>query len=189
MTSLLILTVPPIRARTQCIFANDLTTPSSSGKVAIRSSDRVGQGGQMSKQFLAIGLITLMCVSNALAKPKHTVERGAPLIIDTHLIPNVNVQSAALTWRTYDDVSSNQKLMATSFHCDADVVANSTSLTLSCKVPLYVADATYYLTSISIKTDDSERTYRWQDEPFDIEVRVRGGERITPPYILSVRLQ
>lgn len=154
----------------------------------------------MTRQISAIALTMLMCTSPGFSKPKRTVQRGAAIIIETHLVLNAKVQAASLTWqayhqvdpmtqRTYDEVSPDQKHMATSFHCDADVVANSTGLILSCKVPLDVADAIYYLTSISIKTDDSERTHRWQDEPLNIEVRVKGGERVTPPYILSLRLQ
>jgi hypothetical protein len=108
----------------------------------------------------------------------------------------VKIQSALLTWQAYDHVDPltgrmdegglAQRLMATSFHCDAEVVASDPVVTISCKVPLDVADAIYYLTSISIRTNDAERTYQW---PFDIEVRVKGGQRVTPPYILSMQLQ
>ena len=154
----------------------------------------------MTRQISAIALMMLMCTSPGLAKPKRTAQRGSAIIIDAHFSLNAKVQAASLTWqayqhvdpqtnRKYNEVSPDQRFMATSFHCDADVVANSTGFVLSCKVPLDVADAIYYLTSISIKTDDSERTYRWQDQPLNIEVRVKGGERVTPPYILSVRLQ
>ena len=153
----------------------------------------------MSRQLLAIALMTFVCASATLAKPKHTVQRGAPLSIQTQFVPNIKIQAASLKWQAYDHVDAHtgrmyeeedpgQSLMATSFHCNADVVANDPGVTLSCKVPLDVADGIYYLTSISIKTEDSERTYRWEEEPFYVEVRVKGGERVTPPYVLSVRL-
>ena len=153
----------------------------------------------MTRRISAIALMMLMCASPGLTKPKRTVQRGAAITIEAHFVLNTKIQAASLTWqayhqvdpqtqRTIDEVSPDQKHMATSFHCDADVVANDTGLILSCKVPLDVADAIYYLTSISIKTDDSERTYRWQDQSLNIEVRVKGGERVTPPYILSLRL-
>jgi hypothetical protein len=79
--------------------------------------------------------------------------------------------------------------MATSFHCEAQVVVNDPEVTLSCKVPLNVADATYYLTSISIRAEDFERTYYWQEEPFYVAVQAKGGEQITSPNVLSVRLK
>ena len=153
----------------------------------------------MSRLLLAIALISFVGTSATLAKPKQTVQRGAVLSIHTQFVPDVKIQSASLTWQAYDHVDPvtgrmdqgdlAQRLMATSFHCDAEVVARDPVVTISCKVPLDVADAIYYLTSISIKTNDAERTYHWQNEPFDIEVRVKGGERVTPPYILSMQLQ
>lgn len=154
----------------------------------------------MSRQLLAIALMTFVCTSSILAKPKQTVQRGSILSIRTQFAPNVKVQAASLTWEAYDHVDPHtlrmyedkdpgQTLMATSFHCDAEVVASDPGVILSCKVPLDVADAIYYLTSITIKANDSERTYHWQNESFYVSVRVKGGERTTPPYILSIRLQ
>lgn len=153
----------------------------------------------MSRLLLAIALISFVCTSATLAKPKQTVQRGAVLSIRTQFVPDLKIQSASMTWQAYEHVDPvtgrldvgdpTQKLMATSFHCDAEAVVTVPVATISCKVPLDVADATYYLTSISIRTNDAERTYHWQDEPFYIEVRVKGGERVTPPYILSIQLQ
>jgi len=141
------------------------------------------------KQLLAIALIGLIWTSSALAKPKHTVQRGAALVLETQWFPSVNVQAASLTWQTYDTLSPEQRHMATAFRCDANVVATTTGHTMSCKVPLDVADGNYYLTSIFIKTEDSERMYRWQDQAFYIDVQVKGGERVPPPYVLSVLLK
>ena len=154
----------------------------------------------MTKQISAVALMMLMWTSPGLSKPKRTVQRGEAIIIEAQFALNAKVQAASLTWqayqhvdpdtnRKYNEVSPDQKRMATSFHCDADVVANSTGVTLSCKVPLDVADAIYHLTSISIKADDAERTFRGHDQPLNIEVRVKGGERVTPPYISSLRLK
>lgn len=153
----------------------------------------------MRRLFLAIALISLVCTSATLAKPKQTVQRGAVLSIRTQFVPDLKIQSASMTWQAYDHVDPvtgrldegdpTQRLMATSFRCDAEAVVSAPVATISCKVPLDVADATYYLTSISIRTNDAERTYHWQEEPFYIEVRVKGGERVTPPYILSIQLQ
>jgi hypothetical protein len=77
--------------------------------------------------------------------------------------------------------------MATAFRCDADVLANDSNVTLSCKVPLDVADGTYYLTAISIRTSDSERNYSWLGGlPADVEVQIKGGEEVIMPHIRSV---
>ena len=154
----------------------------------------------MNRPFLAMAVISFVCTPAVLAKPKHTVQRGAVFPVEVQVVPNVLVQGASLTWqayhhvdpmtgRVYDEVSPGQRLMATGFHCDAPVIANDPGVTLSCKVPLDVADAIYYLTSISIRAADFERTYYWQDEPFYVEVQVKGGEQITPPYVLSIRLK
>lgn len=154
----------------------------------------------MSRHLLAIALISFVCTFSMQAKPKHTVQRGSILSVQTQFVPNVKIQAASLTWQAYDHVDAHtgrmyedadpgQSLMATSFHCDAEVVVSDPGVILSCKVPLDVADAIYYLTSISIKTRDSERTYHWQEESYYLEVRVKGGERISPPYILSMQLQ
>jgi predicted acyltransferase (DUF342 family) len=108
-------------------------------------------------------------------------------VIETQFTANVRPQAASLTWQTYDPVSPEQKGMATAFLCDADVVANNSSLAMSCKVPLNVADGTYYLTAISVRTKDSERKYTWLgDLPADVEVQIKGGEELIVPHIRSI---
>jgi len=77
--------------------------------------------------------------------------------------------------------------MATAFRCDAEVVANNGAFALSCKVPLNVADATYYPTAIYIRKEDSERKCSWLgDLPVDIEVQIKGGEAVTVPHMRSI---
>ena len=140
-----------------------------------------------SKQLLAIALMNLICTSGALAAPKHTVQRGGALVVETRFSADLNVQAAFLTWQTYDEIRSNQKGMATAFRCSADVAAREINITLSCKVPLNVADGHYYLTSISIPTNDSEQKYSWYDEPFYVEVQIKGGEAVAVPQIRSIQ--
>ena len=120
------------------------------------------------------------------------------MTIETRFSAEVSsVQEVFLTWQTYDEANQNKKsigqnlpgVMATAFRCKADAVVNSNSLRLSCKVPLDVADGTYYLTSISIQTGDYEKTYSWHDEPFFVQVRIQGGEAVPDPQITSVELQ
>lgn len=158
-----------------------------------------------SRQLLAIALVGFVCTSAALAKPKatlakpkHTFQRGAVFSVQMQLVANAPVQAASLTWqafhlvdpmtqRIYDEVSPEQKGMAAAFLCDADVVATNSSLAISCKVPLNVADGIYYLTAISIRTRDSERKYTWLgDLPADVEIQIRGGEEVKVPHIRSI---
>lgn len=151
-----------------------------------------------SKQLLAIALMNLVCTSATPAKPKLTVQRGAAFSVHMQLAANAPVQAAYLTWqayyqedpknrRIYDHVSPEQKGMATVFRCDADVVANDNSLAMSCRVPLDVADGTYYLTAVSIRTRDTERKYTWLgDLPVDVEVQIKGGEEVKVPHIRSI---
>lgn len=154
-----------------------------------------------SRQFLAIALMGFVCTPATLAKPKLTVQRGAVFSVQMQLAANAPVQAAYLTWQTYyredpktgqiyEQVSPNQKGMATAFHCDADVVANDNSLAMSCKVPLDVADGAYYLTAVSIRTRDSERKYTWLgDLPADVEVLIKGGEEVRVPHIKSIMVK
>lgn len=114
------------------------------------------------------------------------------------LVANAPVQAASLTWqafhltdpmtqRAYDEVSPEQRGMATAFLCDADLVANDSGLAISCKVPLNVADGIFYLTAISIRTRDSERKYTWLgDLPADVEIQIKGGEEVRVPHIKSI---
>jgi len=141
------------------------------------------------RQLLAIALLSFICGPVAMATPRHTVKRGTVILIGTQFAASVRAQAASLSWHTYDydPISSAQRGMATAFRCDADVVANDSSVTLSCKVPLDVADGTYYLTAISVRTSDSERNYSWLGGlPADVEVQVKGGEEVTMPHIRSV---
>jgi hypothetical protein len=147
------------------------------------------QGGRVANKLLASALISLVCASDVLAAPKHTVQRGGALVVETRFSANLNVQAASLTWQTYDETRPNQKGLATAFRCNAEVAANETNLTLSCKVPLDVADGHYYLTSISIRTNDSEQKYSWYDEPLYVEVQIKGGEAVAAPQIKSVQLK
>jgi len=141
----------------------------------------------VSKQLLAIGLLSIMYASNAPAAPRHTTQRGGVLVIETQFDTDVKVQAAFLTWQTYDEISREQRGMATAFHCDADVVASRAGFTLSCKVPLDVADGHYYLTVISIRTSDSERKYSWFDDlRADVDVHIKGGEEVTVPHMSSI---
>lgn len=151
-----------------------------------------------SKRLLAIALMNFACTSVTPAKPKLTVQRGAVFSVQIQLVANAPVQAAHLTWQTYyqedpktrriyEQVSPEQKGMATAFPCDADVVANDSSLAMSCRVPLDVADGTYYLTAVSIRTRDSERKYSWLgDLPDDVEVQIKGGEEVKVPHIKSI---
>lgn len=161
-----------------------------------------------SKQFLAVALMTLVCTSPTVAKPKPTVakskqmlQRGAAFSIQMELAANAPVQAASLTWQAfhlvdpqtqqiYDEVSPAQKGMATTFLCDADVVANNRSLEMSCKVPLIVADGTYYLTAISVRMKDFERKYTWYDDlRAEVEVQIKGGEEVRVPHIESIMVK
>ena len=154
-----------------------------------------------SRQFLAIALMGFVCTPAILAKPKLTVQRGAVFSVQMQLVANAPVQTAYLTWQTYyredpktrrvyEQVGPDQKGMATAFHCDADVVANDSNLAMSCKVPLDVADGTYYLTAVSIRTRDSERKYTWLgDLPADVEVQIKGGEEVKVPHIRSIMVK
>lgn len=161
-----------------------------------------------SKQFLAVGLMCFLCTSPTVAKPKptiakskHTFQRGAVFSIQMELAADAPVQAASLTWQAfhlvdpqtqqiYDEVSPEQKGMATAFFCDADVVANNRNLEMSCKVPLNVADGTYYLTAISIRTKDSERKYTWYgDLTAEVEVQIKGGEEVRVPHIKSIMVK
>lgn len=154
-----------------------------------------------SRQLLAIALLSFLSGPVAMAKPRHTVKRGAVLLIETQFAANVKVQAASLTWQAfqlvdphthqiYDDVSSAQKGMARVFRCDANVVANESGVALSCRVPLDVADGIYYLTSISIQTGDSERKYTWfVDLPADVEVQIEGGDALIVPHIKSIQVK
>jgi hypothetical protein len=140
-----------------------------------------------SRQLLGIALLSFVCGPVVMATPRHTVKRGTVILIGTQFATSVRVQTASLSWQTYDPIGPAQRGMATAFRCDADVVANDSSVALSCKVPLNVADGTYYLTAISIRTSDSERMYSWiRDLPADIEVQIRGGEEMIMPHIRSV---
>jgi hypothetical protein len=140
-----------------------------------------------SRQLLRIALLSFIFGPVAMATPRHTVKRGTVILIGTQFAASVRIQTASLSWQTYDPISSAQRDMATAFRCDADVVANDSSVALSCKVPLNVADGTYYLTAISIQTSDSERKYSWMgDLPADIEVQIRGGEEVIMPHMRSV---
>ena len=117
------------------------------------------------------------------------------------LAANAPVQAASLTWQAfhlvdpqtqqiYDEVSPEQKGMATAFLCDADVVANNRNIGMSCKVPLNVADGTYYLTAVSIRTKDSERKYTWYaDLTAEVEVQIKGGEEVRVPPIKSIMVK
>ena len=117
------------------------------------------------------------------------------------LAANAPVQAASLTWQAfhlvdpqtqqvYDEVSPEQKGMATAFLCDTDVVASNKSLEVLCRVPLNVADGTYYLTAISIRTKDSERKYTWYgDLTAEVEVQIKGGEEVRIPHIKSITVK
>lgn len=158
--------------------------------------------------LLAIALMSFVCASATPAKPKptvakpiHTFQRGAVFSIQMELAANAPVQAASLTWqafhladpmtqRVYDEVSREQKGMATAFLCDADVVANNRSLEMSCKVPLNVADGTYYLTAISMRMKDFERKYTWYDDlRAEVEVQIKGGEEVRVPHIESIMVK
>ena len=157
------------------------------------------------RQLLAVALISFAYSSDALAAPKHTVRRGEVLVIETQFTANAKVQAAFLTWQTFDyspisdhemihrhhDANSpDRKGMATTFGCDADVVTNNSGVVLSCKVPLDVADGNYFLTAVSIRTNDSERKYTWLgDLPTDIEVRIKGGEELIVPEMRSITVK
>lgn len=159
------------------------------------------EGVVKSRQLLAIVMTSFVCTSATSAKPKHAVQRGAIFSVQMQLVANAPVQAASLTWqafervdpktgRIYEQVSPEQKGMATAFLCDADVVANNSSLAMSCKVPLDVADGTYYLTAISIRTRDTERKYSWLgDLPADVEVQIRGGDEVRVPHIKSILIK
>lgn len=143
-----------------------------------------------SRSLLAIALISLICGHHALAAPKHTVQRRGQLVIVTQFAANVRIQKAAMTWQTYDPVTPQQKGMETAFGCHADAVADNGTLALSCKVPLEVADGTYHLTTIYIRTDGSERNYSWLgDLPAEIEVHIKGGEAVIAPHIKSIMVR
>lgn len=154
-----------------------------------------------SRQFLAIALMGFVFTPATLAKPKLTVQRGAAFSVQMQLVANAPVQAAYLTWQTYyredpksrriyEQVSPDQKGMATTFHCDADVAANESNLAMSCKVPLDVADGTYYLTAVSIRTKDSERKYTWYDDlTAEVEVQIKGGEEVKVPHIKSIMVK
>jgi hypothetical protein len=146
------------------------------------------KGGRVkSRRLFAVALIIFICAPEVLAAPRRTVQRGAALVIVTQLAANLRVQAASLAWQTYDPVSPEQKDMATAFRCDTEVVPNNGTFALSCKVPLDVADGTYYLTAIYIRTEDSERKYSWVgDLPVDIEVQIKGGEAVIVPHIRSI---
>jgi hypothetical protein len=142
-----------------------------------------------SRQLLGIALLSFICGPVAMATPRHTVKRGTVILIGTQFAASVRVQTASLSWHTYDydPISSAQRGMATAFRCDADVLANDSNVTLSCKVPLDAADGTYHLTAISIRTSDSERNYSWLGGlPADVEVQIKGGEEVIMPHIRSV---
>lgn len=143
-----------------------------------------------SRQLLAIALLSFLGGPVAMATPRHSVKRGSVLLIETQFAANVKVQAAYLNWQTYDPISSAQRGMASAFRCNADVATNESSVALSCKVPLDVADGTYYLTSISIRTSDSEWNYSWlEDLPTDVEVRIEGGDALIVPHIKAIQVK
>lgn len=143
-----------------------------------------------SKSLLAVALISFIGGHDALATPRHTVQRGGPLVIVTQFAADVRIQAASLAWQTFDEVNPQQKGMVTAFRCDAEVVADHGTFALSCKVPVDVADGNYYLTAIYIRTEDSERKYSWLgDLPADIEVQIKGGEAVMAPHIRSIMVR
>ena len=91
------------------------------------------------RSLLAIALTSFLCGQDALATPKHTVQRGGKLVIVTHFARDVRIQKASMTWQTYDPLTAQQKRLETAFGCDADAVADNGTFALSCKVPLDVA--------------------------------------------------
>jgi len=141
------------------------------------------------RQLLAVVAIYLTYAPYASAAPGQAVQRGAALVLETRFNQDVKLQAASLTWQTYDQIGPRQKGMARAFRCEAEIVANAESLTLSCKVPLNVADGNYYLTSMSVRANDFEHTYNWIDEPFDIHVQIRGGQEAVLPRVRSVLLK
>ena len=133
-----------------------------------------------SRKLLAAAVIYLTYAAYASAAPRPAVQRGAALVLETRFNQDIKLQAASLSWQTYDEIGPRQKGMARAFRCEAEIVANAESLTLSCKVPLDVADGNYYLTSISVRANDFAQTYNWIDEPFDIHVQIRGGQEGVP---------
>lgn len=139
-----------------------------------------------SRRFLPVVAILSLTASSVLAAPRRTLQRSSVLAVETRFNSKVKIQAAFLSWQTYDEIRPRQKGMETGFRCDADVAENETSYTLSCKVPLGVADGNYYLTSIFVRAGDFEQKYSWHDEPFYVVVQIRGGEEVPLPQLRSV---
>jgi len=64
-----------------------------------------------SRSLLAIALTSFLCGQDALATPKHTVQRGGKLVIVTHFARDVRIQKGSMTWQTYDPLTPQQKGM------------------------------------------------------------------------------
>ena len=141
------------------------------------------------RQLVAVVAVGLTCAPYASTAPRPMIQRGTALVLETRFSQNVKVQAASLTWQTFDEISPKQKGMARAFHCEADIVASADSLTLSCKVPLDIADGDYYLTSMAIRANDFEQKYDWTNEPFDVHVKIKGGQEAPLPRVKSVLLK
>ena len=134
-------------------------------------------------------------------KPLCTVQRGQKITIETEFESKVEIQAAFLTWQTFKldkqieqyvcDLkdSAKQTGLATAFICSADVARNGAAVSMSCKVPLDVADEHYYLTSVLVETSGHETRYGFQDLPTEVQVCIKGGQQISPSKIKSIELK
>ena len=121
------------------------------------------------------------------AEPHKVVQRGGSVTLEVSFKADLQVQSAFLTWQTYDSMGPSQAGMSSSFVCPARIVSSQQSVQLSCEIPLNVADGHYYLTSVSVETGQYRRKYSFQHElPTDIELDVKGGNRAPVPNIKTI---
>jgi hypothetical protein len=118
------------------------------------------------------------------------VKRGGTLTIEVKFKSTVKVESAFLTWQTYDPISPKQSSTGKSFGCVAEVTPGDGSIEMSCKVPLFVADGRYSLTSLSIHAGEAAREYSFtKDFPSEVLCEVHGGPQVTIPDISSLEVK
>jgi hypothetical protein len=141
------------------------------------------------RRVCAIGLLVFIASSaKANASSIRSFQRGETIVLETQLKSDATITSAALVWRTFDNIDPKQKGMLSAFLCTASVVPNGSAITVSCKIPLDVADGVYYLDLLSIKTADAERVFGSGDDvmPTETKVKIKSGPMQVLPALKSV---
>jgi hypothetical protein len=137
-------------------------------------------------------IVAMMCTavrSPAEAEKAKPVERGSTVSISMQFKSQIQLESALLIWKTFDDVPAKQKGMATSFICSGNFAQTSGGITISCGIPSDVADGRYYLISVSVGANQHRRTYNWLGElPSDLGINVKGGSIIGLPDLKAIQI-